>query len=82
MDKLKILLFGSNGLVGSSLKTILNNSSKVESLFSSTRKDTNLFDLDQTREIVEKLNPDVIINAAAKVGGIIANNTKKGQNLY
>ncbi len=77
MDKLKILLFGSNGLVGSSLKTILNNSSKVESLFSSTRKDTNLFDLDQTRELVEKLNPDVIINAAAKVGGIIANNTKR-----
>ena len=72
---MKVLLFGSNGLVGSSLSRILNNSNKISELVLSTRKDTNLFSLKETEKIIKDSNPHVIINAAAKVGGIVANNT-------
>ena len=72
---MKILLFGSNGLVGSSLTRVLKQSNKVEELISSTRKDTNLFSFEETRDRIKETNPDVLINAAAKVGGIVANNS-------
>ena len=72
---MKVLLFGSNGLVGSSLSRILNNSNKISKLVSSTRKDTNLFSFKETEKIIKDTYPDVIINAAAKVGGIVANNS-------
>ncbi len=72
---MKILLFGSNGLVGSSLTRVLKQSNKVEELISSTRKDTNLFSFEETKKRIKETNPDVLINAAAKVGGIVANNS-------
>ena len=68
----KILVFGANGLVGSSLVRILGNSFKV---IPSTRKDTNLFNFKETKAKIEETEPDIIVNAAAKVGGIVANNT-------
>lgn len=75
MKKNKVLIFGSSGMVGSSLVKILEKSSKVESVFSSSRSDTNLFNFKDTKKLIDSVNPDVIINAAAKVGGILANNT-------
>ena len=72
---MKILLFGSNGLVGSSLTRVLKQSKKVDELISSTRKDTNLFSFEETKKRIKETNPDVLINAAAKVGGIVANNS-------
>ena len=77
MEKKKVLIFGSNGLVGKSLNRVLNNSDKVGELIASTRKDTNLFSLEDTKKTIEKTKPDLVINAAAKVGGIYANNTKR-----
>ena len=73
--KLKVLIFGSRGLVGSSLARTLKNSNKISELILSTREDTNLFILDETQKIIHETMPDVIINAAAKVGGIVANNS-------
>ncbi len=72
---MKILILGSNGLVGSSLKKELPIHLPESDIIASTRKDTNLFSLSETKNLIEKANPDVIINAAAKVGGIIANDT-------
>lgn len=77
MEKKKVLIFGSNGLVGKSLNRVLINSDKVSELITSTRKDTNLFSLEDTKKTIEKTKPDLVINAAAKVGGIYANNTKR-----
>jgi len=74
---MKILIFGSNGLVGSSLKIELPNILSNVSITSSTRKDTNLFSLEETKKIISDINPDIVINAAAKVGGIQANNTQR-----
>lgn len=77
MKKNKILIFGSNGLVGKSLNRILSNSDKVAELIPSNRSDTDLFSLEETKKTIEKVKPNIIINAAAKVGGIYANNTKR-----
>ena len=43
----------------------------------SNRKDTDLFSYSETKKTIENINPDIIINAAAKVGGILANNTQR-----
>lgn len=75
---MKILIFGSNGLVGSSLNRLLSNKSNI-SLTSSTRRDTDLFSYIATKKIIDDVNPDLIINAAARVGGINANNLFRTQ---
>lgn len=81
MKKNKILVFGANGLVGKSVVKTLLNSSKVESVVSSTRKDTDLKRIDEIKNILDKKQPDYIINCAAKVGGIHANNTFRAEFL-
>ena len=55
--------------------SILEKSNKVESLFYPTRKEVNLFNLENVKNYIKDIGPDVIVNAAAKVGGIYANNT-------
>ena len=77
MKKRKVLVFGSNGLVGNSLVRILGNSDKVSNLVTSNRTDTDLFSFQDTKKTIENVMPDLVINAAAKVGGIHANNTKR-----
>ena len=44
-------------------------------VISSTRKDANLFSFDETKNLIKKIKPNYLVNAAAKVGGILANNT-------
>ena len=73
---MKILIFGSKGMVGSSLVKILGNE-KLFQIYPSSRKDTDLFSLDETIKKIDSEKPDIIINAAAMVGGIYANNTKR-----
>lgn len=72
---MKVLVFGSNGLVGNALKRKFSQSDEYICLFS-TRDDTNLFSFEDTKKTISQFNPDLIINAAAKVGGIYANDTQ------
>ena len=76
-NNFKVLVFGSGGMVGSSLVECLMKSRKVRSVIASNRKDTDLFDFKMTKYKIETTKPDIIINAAAKVGGILANNTQR-----
>jgi GDP-L-fucose synthase len=71
---MKILIFGSNGLVGSALNRILGLN-KNFTVFGATRKDADLFNFEATKKLITDFSPDIIINSAAKVGGILANNT-------
>jgi GDP-L-fucose synthase len=73
----KVLILGSNGLVGSSLARVLSNNNLISNIYAATRDDANLFDLESTKKLITKVSPDLLINAAAKVGGIYANNTKR-----
>ena len=72
----KILVLGSRGMVGSSVVRILSKSEKLK-IIPSNRKTTNLFSIKETQKLFNDTRPDYIINAAAKVGGILANDTKR-----
>ena len=74
---MKVLILGGNGLVGSSLDRVLGESKKVQEVFASTRKDADLFSLEDTQSLINSFRPNVIINSAAKVGGINANNSQR-----
>lgn len=76
---MRILVFGSNGLVGANLKDVLNQTSHQN--FFSTRKDTNLFNYEETSNLIKDFNPEVIINCAARVGGIVANDKNRTEFL-
>ena len=75
----KILIFGSKGLVGSSTFNLLKKSNYL--VVASSRSDTNLFNIEEVIKKIRTESPDIIINAAAKVGGIVANNTYRSQFL-
>jgi len=74
---MKVLIFGSNGLVGSNIAMKLKDAKENMEVIKSTRNDTNLFSLIETKRKITTVQPDIIINAAAKVGGINANNTQR-----
>ena len=77
---MKILIFGSNGLVGSSLCRYLSKNKEC-TILESNRNDTDLFDYSSVVKKLSSTKPDIIINAAAKVGGIHANNTFRSSFL-
>jgi GDP-L-fucose synthase len=77
----KILVFGSNGLVGNSLKRQLTHRSHEFNILFSTREDTNLFSFEETLNTISEFKPDIVINAAAKVGGIYTNNLNRSEFL-
>ena len=72
---MKLLVLGSNGLVGSSLVRTLASNSFYSEIIASNRQSLNLFNFNSVESYIKDIRPDVIINAAAKVGGILANNT-------
>jgi GDP-L-fucose synthase len=74
-----ILVAGSSGLVGSAIVDELSSSS--ESLIGINSKDVDLRDRKATFEFILDLKPNVIIDAAARVGGIGANNNYPVQFL-
>jgi len=73
---LNILVLGSQGMVGSSVSKILKKNKDIN-LFESSRNDTDLFSLSQTKKLFTTFKPDIVINAAAKVGGILANDLQR-----
>ena len=72
----KILVLGSKGLVGSSLNRYLSSQNFDYEITASTRDDTDLFQPNDVKKMLENTEPDIVINAAAKVGGILYNDTK------
>ena len=77
---MKILVLGSNGMVGSSILNLFSLENEVK-IIPSTRKDTNLFKFSETERLINETKPDILINEAAKVGGIVANNEQRTQFL-
>ena len=68
---MKILLTGGSGMVG---KNILEYSKKEEyTFFAPSSKELNLLDYNSVDTFIKENNPEFIIHAAGKVGGIQAN---------
>lgn len=78
---MKVLILGSNGLVGSSLSRVLTKDGYFNEIVSATRKDADLLDLSETKKLIQETKPNVVINAAAKVGGVLANNSHRSEFL-
>lgn len=69
----KIVVTGGSGMVGKSLKEILPNAIYLSS------SDFDLTKEDEVIKMYEKLNPNIVIHLAAKVGGIIDNINKPAE---
>ena len=77
----KIYIAGHTGMVGSALKRNLEGEGYTRFVV----RDASELDLtrqDQTEAFFEAEKPDVVFDAAAKVGGIMANNTYRAQFIY
>ena len=82
MDKnSKIYIAGHDGLVGSSILKILQ-SKGYQNFVYKHYTEIDLRDYQATNSFFEKEKPDYVFLAAAKVGGIHANNTYRAQFIY
>jgi GDP-L-fucose synthase len=68
----KIMIAGINGMVGKSIKNSLENSGYVN-IVGPSSIELDFRDFHKTKSYLEKEMPDIIIVAAARVGGIMAN---------
>ena len=72
-NKMKVLVTGSNGLLGKSLQKIVKNNDTNDTYYFLTRKDCNLIDSNEVYNTFEKIKPDVVVHLASMVGGVYEN---------
>ena len=77
----KIYVAGHRGLVGSAIVRSLNRQG-YDNVIGRTHKELDLTDQAAVRDFFEQERPDVVVLAAAKVGGINANNTTPAEFAY
>lgn len=68
----KIFVTGHNGMVGRSLVNFFNNM-KFGKLILASRRKLDLENFDKVKIFLKKTKPQIIINCAGRVGGIMAN---------
>ncbi|WP_375033112.1 GDP-L-fucose synthase family protein [Flavobacterium sp. LAR06] len=68
-----IYIAGHQGMVGSAIWRTLK-AKGYHNLIGASSKELDLREQEDVRDFLQKIKPDVIIDAAAKVGGIMANN--------
>jgi GDP-L-fucose synthase len=81
MTKQRIFLAGHKGMVGSALVRQLAQQQAVE-LVTRDRRELNLLDQAAVQKFFDQENIDQVYLAAAKVGGIHANNTYPAEFIY
>jgi GDP-L-fucose synthase len=77
----KIYVAGHRGMVGSAITRKLQKEGFTNLLFR-TSSELDLKDQAAVRDFFERERPDYVFLAAAKVGGILANNIYRGEFLY
>ncbi|HLJ63522.1 MAG TPA: GDP-L-fucose synthase [Stellaceae bacterium] len=80
LDGRRIFLAGHRGMVGSALMRRL----KLEKceVLTAPRREVDLRDPAATRAFMEARRPELVMVAAARVGGILANDTRPAEFLY
>ena len=69
--KTRVFLTGGSGMVG---KNVLEHSDAAKyEFFAPPSSELNLFNFDAVKAFISKVNPDFVIHAAGRVGGIQAN---------
>jgi len=93
MQQQKIYVAGHNGMVGSAIVRQLQNlgdmnlnsegiKCRVPQIITRTHKELDLTNQQQVNDFIKQEKPDQIYLAAAKVGGIHANNTYPADFIY
>jgi len=77
----KIYLAGHNGLVGSAILKSLKNKG-YKNIILKDHSELDLTDQQATANFFQNEKPEYVILAAAKVGGIMANNTYRADFIY
>ena len=80
MSKLKIFIAGHKGMVGSSLARLLKN--QDAEIVTKDKNELNLLNQENVKNFFENEKIDQVYLAAAKVGGIHANNTYPAEFIY
>ena len=79
--KSKIFIAGHNGMVGSAVLRKLKNKG-FSKIILSEKKNLDLLNQNKVFKFLKKKKPDLVIIAAARVGGILANATLKHKFIY
>ena len=77
----KILVLGARGMVGSAIHRELLKSG-FSNISATGRAELNLLDQAKVEAYFQDLRPDYVFLAAAKVGGILANNTYRADFIF
>ena len=77
----KIFVAGHNGMVGSAICKLLRKQSEIK-IITRNRAELDLCNQDAVKKFMMSEKPEEIIIAAAKVGGIHANNTYPANFIY
>jgi GDP-L-fucose synthase len=77
----KVYIAGHRGLVGSAILRTLEAEGFIN-ILTRTHQELNLIDQKATRDFFQTEQPDYVLLAAGKVGGIMANNTYKAEFIY
>jgi len=81
MKDKKVFIAGHMGMVGSSVLNLLKNSG-FKNIITRTRQELDLTDSSLVRNFFKEEGIDVVVLCAAKVGGIMANNSFRADFLY
>ena len=79
--KEKIFVAGHSGMIGSAILNKYKNNRKFDILFESKKK-LDLTNQSKVFNYLKDKKPNGVILAAAKVGGIVANNTQRASFIY
>ena len=77
----KIYIAGHNGMVGSAIKRNLENRG-FSNIITRSKEQLNLLSEEAVAHFFAAEKPEYVVLAAAKVGGIVANSTYRGQFIY
>lgn len=77
----KIFIAGHNGMVGSSILRLFKKKG-YKNLITINKNQLNLMNEEKTNNFFLRKRPDFVIIAAAKVGGVLSNNTFRAEYIY
>jgi GDP-L-fucose synthase len=77
-----IFITGHRGMVGSALVRALKNQDVTHQLIVAGREELDLLDQSSVDQFLKENKPDIVINAAAKVGGVYANDTYPAEFIH
>ena len=78
----RIFVTGHRGMVGSALVRALENQEAKHELILASRKEVDLLDQSAVDQFLKENKPHIVINAAAKVGGVHANDTYPAEFIH